>query len=209
MGPLGKGVPFGTTPWHMWGNTVPHRMAVNASTVETQVSNQLLRVDYRRPETWSFFLGCKITSASAQLTVPGSTLEVFFNLITGVGRTMFDTTQPVPLNLSAALPGHAFARFSWALPANVNLLGLPHKWTTTAEGPLIDELTASATPPRNVVEWFPAETIQMMSRARLISGEAIELSVDVTAYVAPRTHVRPDWLNADGTQFPGGETGGT
>jgi len=191
----------GNPPWHMWGST----QILEASSTPAFggiTSRQLAKIQYKRPETWSFFFGARILAA----TVPaGVTLgiHVAFDLIIGVGRTMFDTTAG-GLAIGSTIPAFAKFRFTTTVPL-VPVLNQP-KWRTTGESAVFDDSTPLVLPPP--IEWFPAQDIQCSARVQLQSvGTA---KVEVTSWFAPRSHVRPDWFRElDAAQFRGAETDGT
>lgn len=192
-------------PWHMWGNTVRLDGSVRTAAGGQQVgraTSQLLRVSYKRPETWSFFLGARIVNASASTT--GCTIRVVTDVMLGVGRSMYDTTRPD----QTAIVQSGFSTFVWVVPPGpgTNLLLLPPKYTTVASRVVLDDSVPAAF---ERCEWFPATDIQMTSKLILTTTDQdLDVSVEVTGFVAPRTHVRPDWFNAS-NRFLGGETGGT
>jgi len=193
-------------PWHMWGNTV-------TATVETPPAGagalvgganvQLFKIAYRRPETWSFFIAGRLLTGN----VSDVDIQVIaqINLMPGVGRTMFDT-------LGVFGASTAFVEFRWLVVAGVLPgTGNVRKWTTQADTPLLDDLTATS---RQLIQWIPAQDIQAQFRLALVltapSLVTNSATVEITAWMAPRTHIRPDWFSdEDQTQFLGSETGGT
>jgi hypothetical protein len=193
-------VPFGMPPWHMWGNTA--RLELQSTpNFGGMATKQLVKINYKRPETWSFFFGARVINAASGGAVLG--VHVAFDIIIGVGRTMFSTTPNAPPGVNAlgtTVPAFVRFRFDVGIPI-VPLLNQP-KWTTTGQPPVMDDSTPLVlTPP---VEWLPAQDIQCTVRAGLQNvGTA---TVEVTSWFAPRSHVRPDWFNE---QFLGGETNGT
>lgn len=198
-------------PWHIWGTSIRLTATVDSATTVGSVGAQLLKVSYKRPETWSYFLGARIVGARTAAGSPlstGCTVDVRYNLMTGIGRTMFQTSDQ--LANFAAGAGLAFARFRWVVPAGpgTNLLLLPAKWTTVTRTPLHDDSDPTSF---ERIETFPAQDIQMSSQLLWTTvDQEMAVDVEVTAYVAPRTHIRPDWFAANAQRkFLGGETGGT
>jgi hypothetical protein len=58
------------------------------------------------------------------------------------------------------------------------------------------------------IEWLPAQDIQCYARASL--GPVGTADIEVSAWFAPRSHVRPDWFReTDESRFRGGEVDGT
>lgn len=180
-------LPF--APWHMWGTSskIQCGNAVNTSA-------QLAKINYKRPETWSFWFGVQLLNAEA--AAPG-VIEVLvsFDLIIGVGRSMFDTQPP---NQEVAVAS-SFAPFRIAATVPFVPSFNYRKWTTSGRGTPTDDLTATTVPR---IDWLAAQDIQCYARARTFpTGTAVVLC---TAFFAPRSHVRPDWFK-DHEQFNGGE----
>lgn len=197
-------------PWHMWGNKKLISVHIAAGQNQTVVSEQLTRTQYKRPDTWSFLLGARLIAGATDNPVD---VDVFvdFVLIPGIGRSSIEIDDRAPLPLPPPLgPGGfspAFCRFvfRWAGGAVIPIGQL--KWATSVPSPLFDDADASSS---FLVDHFPAEDFQSSSRVGvLLSAPAVaDVTVEVHAYFAPRSHVRPDWVS-DGDQFLGGEIGGT
>ena len=92
-------------------------------------------------------------------------------------------------------------------------------WATqTYQQPLGRQIfVAPDVEPPNLIDEIVAQDIQLNVRAALSSPVTPRTNnkrvvLDVGAQWAPKTHVRPDWYQLDGTpleaQFPGGEVGG-
>lgn len=186
----------GMPPWHMWGTT--ERLQLDGGNI---ASRQLVKINYRRPETWSMFFSAKVVSASSG--GPSLTLEIDFEVIAGVGRTMFDTGGGFPL----ATTGRGFAYFNFILPMPYVPSPFGLKYTTTGLGPPMDDAAATSRP---VVEWLPAQDIQVQAGARATPSVGSRAIIEVSSWFAPRSHVRPDWWRETmAEQFRGGETDGT
>lgn len=188
-------------PWHMWGSsqvvTVPD---VSDGTVFQQ-SAQLASIKYNRPDTWSFLLGAQLLQVPTPV-VPNLLVIVQIQLIAAIGRAEL-TIPATPNGFNTG-----FARFVWKfggppiLPAQV-------KWTTAVRTPILDEGPAEPLP-GEVCDSFPAQTIQCNAQAVVVtSGGVVETDkrtkIQLHAYFAPRTHIRPDWYQ---NNFSGGESGG-
>lgn len=183
-------------PWHMWGNSVQLRSDTGVAGGNTAAS-QLLRINYKRPETWSFFFAAELLNAATP--APNMNVVVLIDLIAGVGRSNFDTFQQGNI-----LTVPAFVRFDFLFTPPFGP-GPFRKYTTRGSGPLVDDNIATSAP---VIDWIPAQDIQVQVRAR-VSGPLGSLA-DVSVYgaFAPRSHVRPEWFTRVG-QFTGGERDGT
>jgi hypothetical protein len=196
---LGDDVTFPFAPWHMWGNTV--RIVVPGPSVgafsEVQAT-QLLRINYARPETWSFFFSGRIVGGDVQAVEVNA--FAFFEIILGVGRSNFKTditpqTDP-------------FESFRWNVLAGNVPAQQGAKWTTSVETPVLNDTSNE----RRIVEWVPGQDIQVIARARTVNAEpGNTYEFELTGFFAPRSHVRPEWFSdsEDESRFRGKETGGT
>lgn len=195
-------------PWHMWGSSVPVEINIPAPGAAGGLVGpapaQVARVNYRRPETWSMFFAGELLDGN--VSDVDMQIVAQFNLTIGVGRTLFDTQGVFGSST-------AFAEFRWSVLAGIRPgTGNVRKWTTQANTPLLDDLTATS---RQLMQWFPAQDIQMQVRAALIlnapSAVANRVQLQLTGWVAPRVHVRPDWTRdtPEHLSYLGAETGGT
>jgi len=187
-------------PWHMWGSSQSVQIPASAAS-GILGSTQLLRVNYKRPETWSFFFAARLSGAVVTAIPDDVTVEVAIDVIAGVGRSIFDTSG----RLLAGWP--RFVSFFWDLPAPTNFSQIAPKWTTVGSRVLLNDTDATDT---IRPEWIVAEQLQASARVIVISpgGTSPAFQADITGFVAPRTHVRPDWF-AEQNMFRGNETGGT
>lgn len=189
----------GIPPWHMWGNSIQLSLiSGGASTTPPQPTGQLVRIAYRRPETWTFLLGVRAISARGAGGAPVSPGNVFvdFLLTTGIGRSQVVIASGVA---GSGTPFQRF-RFQWG-GANFpnNLL----KFSTTVTGPVIDDQAVA--PPQNLISWIPAQDIQLECSGVMITPTTGDTCVmQVEAYFAPRSHVRPEWFRRP-PRFPGAE----
>lgn len=185
------------SPWHMWGTSQRVQLVGELTAVSNQPAknSQLARVNFRRPETWSFFLSASISATPAASV--SSDLDVSFGIIIGVGRSNVYVPK--------------FVSFHFVVPANAAVPPPPYeaqKWAMSATSPPFDD--SSPTVLATGLQ-FPAQDIQCYANSSYSGTGASGLIADVTlsAFFAPATHVRPDWFNEEGLQFLGGETGGT
>ncbi len=186
----------------MWGTTVK---AISPSgQLNTTTNQQIARINYKRPETWSFFLAAKIVGGTVS---GGGILTVRMDLLFGVGRSVFDTRQ----SEGQGIPRIAFAVFAWDLAGitdPVQDTPFATKYTNRVlSPPLIDEDLTTQQP----LDWIPAQDIQVQSSFRHNKTDIADtVTLELSSYFAPRVHTRPDWLAEDpAKQFVGGETGGT
>jgi len=195
------------SPWHMWGTHANVVIPSTAIGVQT-ITQQLGRIEYKRPETWSFFLGGQIISGSTTAAVV--VVSARLNLLFGVGRSVMDTTTQG----TAGIVQEAFGFFRWRVP--VSGLTMPasvdhaNKYTTSVRtAPLVENDDAT----REKIDWIPAQDIQVQASVEMITADpAAFCTVRLTAFFAPRTHVRPDWWRharmGEAEKFLGGETEG-
>lgn len=190
-------------PWHTWGNSVTQRVTLAAPGSVPIVSSQLVRISYKRPETWRFCLWGRLmggdTPVGAILSV-----NVLFDVYLGVGRSVLRTERTDNIIVLA----DCFLRLHWLVP-----VGTPPgqqagnvKYATQVMGPVLDDSGTTQLP----IELLTAEDIQCRARAFVNSGDAVGVgaTVEFGCFFAPNTHVRPDWM-ARHNQFLGGEIGGT
>jgi hypothetical protein len=158
------------------------------------VSQQISRINYGRPETWSFFFGATITGTPEHATAP-NTLQVGvdFDLIIGVGRSQ------MTLN--------GFGGFTFM--GNKASLANASKWQTQTTSPELNDPGPSRVTP---IDTFPAQDIQLNARIFAFQGgggPAVGdfFTIQLEAYFAPRTHIRPEWFQ-EPPHFPAGENKG-
>ena len=206
-----QGLPSPRTPWHMWGNTTSLTATAAAGAAGARVNgrDQLLRTNYKRPDTWSFFASAElITGVVSDVDID---LIVAIDIMAGVGRTVFDTGEPY----TGALPLHVpFVFFRWHVVAGTQPgAGHTKKWTTRTTTPLLDDTVATSA---QTCESFPAEDVQAYAQARLllvggVSAVNNSMTASVSLWIAPRSHIRPDWFAdvPDQAAFLGSETKGS
>lgn len=180
----------------MWGGSTTIQ-ALSGGVVNTPVaSGQCARVNFGRPDTWSFLFYAQIGSGSGpggSPVTPNGLLTVHVDLIVGVGRSLVQ------------LPSFVTFVFQWGGGFNANAQG-KYKWTAAARGSILDD--QASTPDQLVIEHFPAEDIQ--ASARVIMGTVTNgdtAAVTVTTLFAPRSHTRPEWFEIE-PRFPGSENMG-
>jgi len=201
-GGYGLGGGIGQPPWHMWGSTERYNVTIPAGdSGNDNASVQLARIEYKRPETWSFFLAGRVVAGDAPLAT--ITIRLDFDIILGVGRSAFQTR---------ARGSQAFQTFRWDLSPGLGVQSLGPKWCTEARTPPTDDSDPNST---TIVSSFPSETISVESRlfASVGAPQAADLNyvIEASSYFAPRTHIRPDWYLEDAIdveRMKGEETGG-
>jgi hypothetical protein len=167
-------------PWHMWG-AAKRIDVVSAGASGQGTSEQLVRINYGRPETWRFFLAAQTLEGTAA----AGSLIVAFNTTLGVGRS----SVTVPLGVFNFV-------FAGAMPKTI-------KFASTSLGPLVDDAQAAVP---NLLDTIVAQDIQVQAQVVLVDAVVGHTaSVQCTALFAPEGHVRPEWFKE---HFPGGEDKG-
>jgi hypothetical protein len=188
-------------PWHMWGTsatlTVPHP---SSSATQFVQSNQLARINYKRPDTWHFLFAAELLAAPDGVLANNVDVIVDFDLFVGIGRAS------VGMRGRPGEPGFARITFHYSGPAAAQI-GVT-KWTTQSQTEVSNTPTVLNPNPivLPVVE-FPAQDIQCAARVTTQSASAVDAptKVEVHAYFAPKHHLRPDWF---AQEFDGDETEG-
>jgi len=193
--------PFsGLTPWHLWGGTVQMEQAAIAA-AQPVVSSQLAKIHYGRPETWAFFFGAKIIDGTPPTGAGDLLVKVDVDVMIGVGRTFFDTQQPIT-SIVGTPAEVSLVQFFWRIPpSTVPTLGRA-KWTQVGRTPLLNDDVATSA---EKVEYITAQDIQVQAKLSVLGAALGSAKVAVTALFAPLSHVRPDWFKK---QFDGQELGG-
>jgi hypothetical protein len=193
-------------PWHMWGNRELITLNSGSFGTASAVTNQLTAVRYARPETWHWFFCARLLSVEPAPIVPQSVdLLLDFELIVGLGRSSTQLREVGP-----ALPFERY-RWQWQPPA-ASRVGV-QIWSNTVVAPNRDQ-TAGATPIANVVTEIVGQDIQLNATLRPgpNNNYVYVAQVEVEAYWAPKTHVRPDWFQdaraPKEARFPGAEVPG-
>ena len=193
-------------PWHLWGSHVTHAstlQAVSPSPFDPQgQTRQVSKVNFKRPDSWSFMFGLFLTRAPDSVLAVNVVIQVDIELIVGVGRSMMQLRNGIGA-------GQGFARLELRYTTPIAQRQPFGTWTTVARTPVV-----SGAAPNEIsqdITSFPAEDINCSARIFGTSGVQLlgtAFEVEVHAYFAPRSHIRPEWY-AEDSQFRGNETGGT
>lgn len=190
-----------TPPWHMWGNQETVTLRGITGNTTAPLNQQMLRVSYKRPETWHWLFAATLLAGPQALAGFANSMIVTFDLTVGIGRT------------AITLPAFETFFWSWVGPliAPVN----NQIWSTQARAPNRVFFTPNpALPVDNVVDQIVAEDIQLSCSVLAAANGGVigDFTVQIAAMFAPKTHVRPDWYLPEPAPleavFPGGETGG-
>jgi hypothetical protein len=184
----------------MWGTHAVVRVEhPSSSAVQFVQSQQLARINYKRPDTWHFLFAAQLLAAPDGVAGNNVDVIVDFDLMVGVGRSA------VKLGGRPGEPGFARLVFHYAGPASAQISVT--KWTTQSQTEVSNLIPA--TPVILPLVEFPAQDIQCSTRVVTQSASAVDAPtlVEVHSYFAPKTHIRPDWLLRTGRML-GDEDGG-
>lgn len=215
----------------MWGNSQPIEATIQDSNSTNRGASpgQLVRINYRRPESWHWMFAAKLMQGpnADPAALLGIQVEVAFDLIVGVGRSQISVDAGGSAAGSVFQGGKTFERFffTWGdgpsklFPVAANL------YSTEVLAP---NRTFRTNPPFPNQDGFPtpgdfvtgpskisqivAQDIQVNCRVIALSGPpgtpniGQTVTVEVSAMFAPIVHVRPEWFK--GGSFPGAEDGG-
>lgn len=220
-------------PWHLWGNSQTFQVPVQDSSLPNRQAQtqQLVKVGYGRPDTWHWLFVAQLVEGPASLGFQ-TQLEVSFDLTVGMGRSSV-VLRGAPLSQNKSFESYFFqwGPVSANFPRGVQLYSsqvLAPNRQFRSDPPFPDQTgnptaASDAVAPAFATAFFPplieqivAESIQCQARmvalAPPLSASLGQLvTVEVSAFFAPKTHVRPDWFQIDEpphTQFPGKEVPG-
>jgi hypothetical protein len=202
------------SPWHMWGTTQRIHLALQGVTLVD--NRQLVRINYRRPDSWRFLFSAKIIGGSTPVAPNDDLVDVRFNVFAGLGRSVFNSDQ---VNANDV----AFAYFHFLVPVGTIPGQQPQntKYTTEVRAPRMIDPDDTTRYPLTVL---PAQDLQVQVQTIFYGSSGATLDLEVGAYFAPNVHVRPDWwqpahrpgphgdpvaASAQAVRFLGTETGGT
>ncbi len=184
-------------PWLLWGQTQNMTVAASAGASTNEGNtNTLVRIAYNRPETWRFLFAARIISAPESAVGQHAELSIWFELITGIGRSA------IQIPFFSNIPD-----FNWD-----NGVGVPleTRWLNQA---FIQLPGPAFTNPLYFTETITGQDLTVVAHARFATDipAAAPCIVEVSGQFAPNVHVRPDWSRlevSEAEQFAGGETGG-
>jgi hypothetical protein len=174
------------SPWRTWGNTANLELFANAADVTAQ-PQQLVNVTYDRPDTWSWFFAARMQgNAGAFFNLPGGNPTVQWDVTFGVGRSNMQIPSFHTMVFSAATLNTLNAQLVVTGNQSTGSNGIN---PGTDPSPLGDTVRVD-------IRDIPAESIQITATvfAPVLTGF---LNVELTAYAAPRSHFRKEWLVED------------
>ena len=187
-------------PWKLWGNTQVRTIAPGSPLRLAPDVNTMCQSRYKRPETWHWLFAARIAGGgSPTVGVQQATATINFQLILGIGRSL------------VKLPFFEGLNFSWTggnpVPPSTIVLYTTQTYQARTF-PIVLPLGSEG-----VINQVVAESITVVAEANYITDvpAAVPLQVEISALIAPKVHIRPDWyINALGEdrQFTGAETEG-
>lgn len=204
----------GLTPWHMWGNSIEVPMVASFGGVfdAPVATGQVLKIAYKRPECWHWVFEARLISVSRNNAAGEiSSITLDWDLILGHGRSQtqfrsFDQWQWVWGDTVGA-QNAPVGTVMWATQTRTPPLGYRFNGSTDSWEPDPDT--------RRLVDQIVGEDIQLNCRIAFgTGGVAMTGVLGVSAYLSPKTHIRPDWSQGASVrvppeaQFPGGEVAG-
>lgn len=161
----------GLPPWHTWG--VDETLNFTTLTGLNLITRQLTRIDYKRPDSWRFLVFLK-TLESDQAN-PNWSVTAAFQLMIGIGRS--NVVIPNWIVLTTGLQ---------AVGAQPQLL--------TSTAPTVGLVTpgAGGTALQAFSDVIVGQQINVSCNATA-NAAAGTLAIQVGAYFAPASHIRPDW----------------
>jgi len=219
-GPAGNALGAAIPPWHMWGNTQRIEVVVQSPTNPLVFSpGQLLRIAYKRPETWHWVLSARLIDGPNSTLVDPIIVEVHYDLTIGIGRSMMQIPGGYAYFDQRNDPAFERFQFIWGGPtvgADATFPRGAQIYSTAVQAPGKDFLNGPVpTKSPAIVNEIVAQDIQLNCRVIAITfpaGTPIggRVTVEVSGHFAPKNHIRPDWFR-EGTepqQFQGGEVEG-
>ncbi len=229
--PSNPGQPWlrqGIPPWHLWGNSQILTLPIddNSLPVRTQTPGQLVKISYRRPETWHWVLAARLISGPDAVGFR-TNVSVDFQLVIGIGRSNINIVRKFQTSTGPGDPGsRPFEHYNFQWGPTGKFPGSILLYTTQVLAPnrnyttdIPENQSGNAVPPdesASVISEIVAQDLQLQvaCNARTdhdsptVGGQVV---IEVSAMFAPKTHVRPDWfLNGpDEAVFAGSEVGGT
>lgn len=150
-------------PWHMWGNHLDISLVASGAPFDIN-SQQLINVNYARPETWSWLFWCQVVD-SPSAGAPG-VVQARFNLTTGIGRAR------------VTIPDFVMFIYTPILP-NANL-----RYTTSVTD--TESQVLADIPSQDIIL-----NVSAIITGGAAPGSRVDLVVG--AMFAPKSHIRPEW----------------
>lgn len=209
---LGAQIP----PWHMWGNTQRITTPVQSPTNPlTFTPGQLLRVAYKRPETWHWVLQARLIDGVDADVVDSISVNVNFDLTIGIGRAIIQ----IPATSERDDRPFERFRFVWGGPTVGIQTTFPRNASLYSTAVVSNRILAAGLVPDPataiVVDQIVAQDIQLNCRVQAVGLPGspyvgAPITIEVSAHFSPKTHVRPDWFRdgAEAVQYGGGEVEG-
>ncbi len=181
--------PFDATqvaPWRTWGNTGNVRVFGNPGPVAGE-PQQLVNVEFDRPDTWSWFVALTLSpDLSNFFSIPGANPTAEFDFTFGVGRANIRIPSFVHMEFSASTLSNGAPQLVCFANTYSGGNGVN---PGTDPSPLGDTV-------RTDIRDIPAQSIQITGRVNFPSLVGF-IDCEFTAFAAPRSHFRREWVVDD------------
>jgi hypothetical protein len=143
----------------------------------------MLKVAYGRPDTWHWLFFARLLTAQPALVAEQFIVSVDWELTVGIGRSMIQ------------MPRFERYTFAWGPSSTPPFLAV-YSSSVYALNRLAGEVHDA--PPQvstNFIAEIVAQDIQLVAHVRYETNAAAPLPIDIelSAQVAPKNHIRPDW----------------
>ncbi len=188
-------------PWHLWGSTERLVQQAAPGAGFPQLTQQLVKINYARPETWNFVFSLTLLDGPTAGALDTATLFAQFDVIVGVGRSaiIIPTFEQLTISWSNSAPPRGQQMFTTSVQSKRLFNQAPPAAPLLVRGSDIVNITA--------------QDVQVVARVNVTPTPGLvgtTVTSEVSCHFAPQNHIRPDWyLHAPPeVQFPGSETGG-
>lgn len=161
-------------PWHMWGGSVNVTANVNAL-----ASQQILRINYARPETWRFFYAIQLPNGTPNL----STIIVVLKMSAGIGRSVITMPQGAPGTGQFYLASETIGQNLAPGTGVIRSRAYPPDFT-------------GANDTTHPIETIVAQDLQVWAEVSCNAGGNGTI-VQVSMQCAPNVHIRPEWYRKE------------
>lgn len=185
-------------PWHMWGNTQRVELVLPAGSTSSDIGHsQTARVPFMRPDSFHWFFFAQLVDVTPADAGQRLTASVSFDLSIGIGRAQQTIND--------------FENYTMLWDDTFNPSGVKC-FSSESVGPnrFQSFVTGVASTGPSVVSEIVAQDIQLQLRTRyaVVQGAASVAERTgaflVSAFFAPKNHVRAEWYEKIG-RFKGGE----
>jgi hypothetical protein len=161
----------------MWGNSQTIQVTSTGGPHAEAFGGQLVRVVYKRPETWKFFFGFQMpyiaTNAAGKVIID-------FDLTLGVGRSQM------------LIRSFESFEVEWAAFSSPTAGSQCYSNSVVAPARRMDSVPPV---PENFIREISAQDIQLEARGTFSTTVPGDVGhITVFAFFSPAVHVRPEWF---------------